>query len=314
MPSAATTSRSRLTPRSVTWLGLVVDAALGVAKILAGWLLGSQAILADGFHSASDLITDVAVLAGLGMSERPADRAHPFGHRRISTLVAMFVGAALLVVAGSIAYNAVVSYRQAHRPLTSLLPLGLALATIPAKEALFHLTRHVGRRKRDVSLEANAWHHRSDAFTSIAAAAGLSVVAIGGPTWAFVDHLTAAVLAAFLAVAALRIIRTCAAELIDRAPAAATMAAIEHAVADTEGVLDYHAIRARQVGGKVSMDIHVLVDPELTVREGHDVATAVEESVRRADPDVIEVVVHVEPCEAEAPAASEDQPPPRPPI
>ncbi len=310
MPARESTARATLTPRSVTWIGIAVDALLGAAKILAGWLLNSQAILADGFHSTSDLITDAAVLAGLRASEKPADGRHPYGHRRISTLVAMFVGAALAVVAASIAYNAVVSFRRPHGPLTSLLPLSLAVATIPVKELLFHLTRHVGRKAADVSLLANAWHHRSDAFTSIAAAAGLSIVAVGGPGWAFVDELTALVLSAFLAVAAVRIVRTSSAELIDRAPGPATLAAIEQAVARTDGVHDYHAVRARQVGGKIAMDIHVLVDPELTVRDGHDVASAVEASVRQADTNVVEVIVHIEPHEHDEPTGPADRPGP----
>jgi len=300
-----------LTPRSVTWLGLVVNTALGGAKIAAGLLFRSQAILADGFHSTSDLVTDVAVLAGIGMSQRPADGAHPFGHRRISTLVAMFVGAALLAVAGSIAYGAVLTLRTSHAETKSLVPLVLALATVPAKEVLFHLTRRVGVRAADRSLAANAWHHRSDAFTSVAAAVGLTVVAVGGPSWAFMDEATALVLSVFIGFAAVGILRDSAAELIDRAPAAATVKAIEQAVARTNGVRDYHAIRARQVGGKVTMDIHVLVEPTLSVREGHDVASAVEESVRRADPNVLGVVVHVEPWEppgGEAPTASDALP------
>jgi len=297
MPASEGIPRTALTGRSVTWLGIAANALLGAGKVLAGWLFGSQAILADGFHSASDLITDAAVLAGLGASEKPADARHPYGHRRISTLVAMFVGAALAVVAASIAYSAVVSFRRAHEPLRSLLPLSLAVATVPVKELLFHLTRHVGRKTADLSLVANAWHHRSDAFTSIAAAAGLAVVAVGGPGWAFVDELTALVLAAFLAVAAVRIVRSSSAELIDRAPSPATLAAIERAVARTDGVHDYHAVRARQLGGKIAMDIRVLVEPELTVREGHDIASAVQESVQRADVNVVEVVVHVEPAE-----------------
>lgn len=307
MPPDRSTSRLELSPRGVTTLGLVIDALLAVTKVLAGWLCASQAILADGFHSASDLVTDVAVLAGLGMSQRPADPDHPFGHRRISTLVALFIGAGLAVLAGSVAYRAVVSLRAAPAPTGSLVPLALAAASIPVKELLYHLTRRVGRRTGDVSLVANAWHHRSDAFTSIAAAAGLTVVAVGGAEWAFVDGLTAVVLAAFLAVAAGRIVWTSAAELIDRAPGEATMAAIEQAVRRTEGVRDYHAVRARHVGGKVDMDVHVLVDPALTVREGHDIASAVEDHVRGADPNVVEVVVHVEPCEEDCQQRTRDR-------
>ena len=296
MPETDATGRARLSPKAVTWFGMAINAVLAVGKVSVGWLFASQAILADGFHSASDLITDLAVLAGLGASEREADGTHPYGHRRISTLVAMFVGAGLLGVAVMIAWRAVVAIPRDHAPMRSPLPLALAVATIPVKELLYRLTRHVGRRTANVSLIANAWHHRSDAFTSIAAAVGLTVVAVGGRQWAFVDELTALVLAAFLGTAAVGILRKSAAELIDRAPSAETLAVIEQAVGRTDGVRSF---RARQVGGKVAKDVHVHVDPELTVREGHDIASAVQQSVQQADRNVLEVVVHVEPCEGD---------------
>ncbi len=288
-----------LSPRAVTWLGLAANATLAAGKIAVGLLFGSQAILADGFHSGTDLATDAAVLAGVGASAKPADRCHPYGHRRVATLVAMFVGSMLLVAAGSIAWQAVMSFRRGVEPVRGPVPLGMALLTVPVKEALFRMTRRVGRRTGDPSIVANAWHHRSDAVSSITAAVGLAVVAIGGAQWQFIDALTALVLSAFLAVAALGILRGAAGELIDRAPAAATLATIERAVEGTEGVRSHHAVRARQLGGKVMMDIHVLVDPELTVREGHDIASAVQRSVREAHPDVVEAVVHVEPDDAD---------------
>ncbi len=297
MPAQAQTTQSALTPRSVTWLGLAINVGLSGAKIAGGWFFGSQAILADGLHSLSDLVSDVAVLAGLRVSERPADGSHPWGHRRVSTMVAMFVGALLLVLGCAIIYNAIVSFRVTHPPIKSLVPLGLALATIPLKEVLFHLTRRVGRRVGDVSLVANAWHHRSDAFSSVAAAAGLTVVAIGGPDWSFMDELTALVLSAFLIVAAGQIIWTASNELIDRAPSQAILDAIESAIRDTAGVRGHHAVRARQIGGKVTMDVHVLVDPDLTVRQGHDIASAVQDRVKQADGNIVDVNVHVEPWE-----------------
>lgn len=297
MPIESETTAALLTPRSVTWLGLVINVLLALVKILGGWVFGSQAILADGLHSLSDLVSDVAVLAGIRVSERPADQDHPWGHRRVSTMVAMFVGAMLMALGGGIVYNAIISFREVHDPLTSFVPLALAVATIPAKELLFHLTRSVGRRVGDVSLAANAWHHRSDAFSSIAAAVGLTIVAIGGPDWAFVDELTALVLSAFLIVAAGHIMWSAGRELVDRAPSLAILDAIDRAICETSGVRDHHAVRARQIGGKVTMDVHVLVDPDLTVRQGHDIASAVQESVKNADGDIVDVNVHVEPWE-----------------
>ena len=288
-----------LSPQATTWLGLVVNCVLAGGKLAAGILCSSQIILADGLHSASDLITDVAVLAALRISRRPADRGHPYGHERFATLVAMFVGAALLGGGAVIATGAIRILRNPElmSPVTSIVPLLLAMATIPIKEALFRITRRVGQRSGNTAVTANAWHHRSDAFSSIAAAAGLGAVAVGGAQWAFLDPMVATVLATLLIMAAARIIRDSASELVDSAPAAATLEAIRTAVAEARGVAGYHAFRARRIGGKIAIDVHVQVDPELTVREGHDIASAVQEQVSGADPTVVETIVHIEPSE-----------------
>jgi len=290
-------STFRLTARRVTWMGIVIDAALACVKIWAGIVCASKAILADGLHSASDLVTDLAVLAGVQVAARPADRSHPYGHRRVTTLVGMFIGAVLLAAGGWIAFNAIASLPAPAGAIRPGLPFVLAAAAVPVKELLYQLTRRVGRRESNIALLANAWHHRTDAFTSVAAAAGLAGVLFGGPQWRMLDALTGLVLSAFLAVIAGRIILASASELIDSAPSAETVSGIERAVAQTTGVRSFHACRTRQVGGKVEMDIHVQVDPSLSVRQGHDIASAVRQAVMTADNKVIAVVVHVEPAE-----------------
>ena len=290
------TGTSWLTPRSVTWYGVAVDVVLSVGKIGGGVLFSSQAILADGLHSTSDLMTDFAVLAGLKVSDKPADGEHHYGHRRVATLVAMFIGAVLLLAGGGIGYRAIVSLQRPAPLVGAGGAFWIAAAAIPIKEILYRITRYVGRRESDISFLANAWHHRSDAVTSVAAAAGLGGVLLGGPKWIMLDALTALVLAAFLAVVAFRIIISSASELIDQAPSSETLSGIKQAVAATEGVRSFHAIRARRIGGKVEMDVHVQVAPQLTVREGHDIAVAVRHAVRQADAKVVEVIVHVEPA------------------
>ncbi len=289
-----------LTPRGVTWAGIVTDGILTLGKIAAGIVCASQAILADGLHSGSDLITDVAVLAGLQVARKPADVEHRYGHRRATTLMALFVGSVLLIAGGWIAYRAVISLQRTPSPVRAGLPFWIAVGAVPIKEILYRITRYVGRRESDLSLLANAWHHRTDAFTSVAAAAGLGGVLLGGPRWQMLDAVTGLVLAAFLVVVALRIVRSGASELMDTAPSEATLKGIEQVVAGTQGVKSFHAFRARRIGGKVEMDVHVQVDPVLTVREGHGVASSVKHAVMNADPSVVAVVVHVEPVEDES--------------
>ena len=285
-----------LTANGVTWAGLICNIALAAGKITAGFVFSSQAILADGLHGASDMVTDLAVLAGLSASDRAADGCHPYGHRRVGTLVATLVGAALLGAAMIIAVGAIGSLHGGSCPVVSIVPFCLAAATIPIKEILFRITRRVARRDDNIALRANAWHHRSDAITSIAAAVGLAGVAIGGRQWAFLDPLTGIVLSAFLTVVAVRIMYRAAGELVDRAPGQATLDGITAVLRKTDGVRDFHALRARQVGGKVAMDVHILVDPDLTVAQGHEIAATLKHHIMARDRRVIEVVVHVEPA------------------
>jgi len=285
-----------LTANGVTWAGLACNIVLSAGKIAAGLIFASQAILADGLHGASDMITDLVVLLGLKASQRDPDRTHPYGHRRIATLASMFVGAALLAAAAIIAFGAIGSLRQGACPVVSIIPFCLAAITIPVKEILFRLTRLVARRDDNIALRANAWHHRSDALTSIAAAAGLAGVAIGGRQWAFLDALTGIVLSAFLAIVAVKIMHRAAGELVDRAPGQAAIDGIRTVLRRTEGVRDFHALRARLVGGKVAMDVHILVDPDLTVAQGHEIATQLKRHIITSEQRVVEVVVHVEPA------------------
>jgi len=297
MTEKETHRKEFFTPAGVTWLGLVTNCLLAVGKILVGTVFYSQAILADGLHSSSDLVTDLAVLMSLRVSKKPADSNHHYGHQRVSSLVALFIGTALLLGAAWIAVQAIGTFQKPQIVVNSLVPMLTALASVGFKEVLYQLTRLVGKRTHDLSLIANAWHHRTDAFSSVAAAAGLAGVYFGGLEWAFLDQLTAVVLAAFLGVAAVKIIQMAGSDLLDRAPDEETLSGIAEIVSSTHGVRDFHAFRARKIGGNVAVDIHVLVEPTLTVHEGHEIATTVENRVKASDNSVEEVIVHIEPWE-----------------
>jgi cation diffusion facilitator family transporter len=166
------------------------------------------------------------------------------------------------------------------------------MISVASKDLLYRLTRRVGLRFKDNSLLANAWHHRSDAFSSVAAAAGMLGVAIGGKEWAFLDHATALALSGMLVAIGLKLIAQAAQELIDRAPARSVMENIAGIVQSTAGVRSHHAFRMRQLGGRLEMDVHIQVDPNLTVCQGHDIATEVRRRIWEADPNVTNVIVH----------------------
>jgi len=286
-----------LSPMSVTWLGLAANVLLSIGKVAAGALFGSGVLLADGLHSASDLMSDLAVLAGLHVSARPADGSHPYGHRRVQTLSAMFVGVVIIAAAAWVAVSATAQWRRNVVPSYGWIPFAIAAASVAVKEVLYRLTRAVGRRTGDAALLANAWHHRSDAFSSVAAAGGIFAVAWGGAGWGFLDHAVAIALAGVLVVVGLKLVAQAGNELVDRAPSKEVTDGIAAIVAETDGVRSYHAFRMRQLGGRREMDVHVQVDPALTVVEGHDIATRVRSRIHQADPDVTAVIVHVEPAE-----------------
>ncbi|MCJ7544642.1 MAG: cation diffusion facilitator family transporter, partial [Phycisphaerae bacterium] len=281
---------------------VAINVTLTGAKILVGALCRSQALIADGVHSGSDLASDVPVLAALRVSGKPADRTHHYGHLRVNTLASLVVGAMLAGAAGMIAYEAIQLLHKYvhHHPVPQVQagwPFWLALASAPIKELLFQVMRYVGRKASNMAVVVNAWHSRADAFAALAAAAGLGGVLVGGSNWRFLDPLTAIVLAAFLLVVSLRIMGEAASELIDRAPAQAVQDNIRRILAETEGVRSFHAFRARQLGGKVEMDVHVQVDPHLTVAAGHAIASRVRRRVQEADASIVQVIVHVEPAE-----------------
>ncbi|MHC4985953.1 MAG: cation diffusion facilitator family transporter [Planctomycetota bacterium] len=241
----------------------------------------------------------ITVLLSLRVSTRPPDAQHPYGHRRVGTLVGLVVGGALAAAAIMISWRALVALSTGRFDPIQGGPVALcvAIASVPLKEWLYRRTMRVGRRTGDLALKANAWHHRTDACVSVAAAAGLAGATFGGAEWAFLDSATALVLAAFLIVVAARIMAQAATELIDQAPSEATQAAIKQIVADTPGVRSFHALRARQIGGRVAVDVHVQVESDLTVRQGHDIAAAVKHSILTNDKQVMDVMVHIEPAE-----------------
>ena len=208
----------------------------------------------------------------------------------------MFVGMGLLSAAGIIGYRAIASlHAGSPKGIIGFVPLSLAIITIPAKEILFRITRRVGLRTSNPAVLANAWHHRTDAFTSLAASVGIAGAMFAGPKWQMLDGMTAAVLSAFLLVAALKMILTSCDELIDKAPAEEQVARLEMIVFKTPGVKNCHAVRARKMGSKVEMDLHVTVDPNLTVEAGHNIATDVKHRILAADDSVQQVIVHIEP-------------------
>lgn len=279
--------------RSAGWIGLILNLVLSAAKLAAGLVGRSQAVVADAVHSLSDAVTDVAIIAGVRFWSRPADDRHPHGHRRIETIVTAMIGAVLAAIAIGLGWEAV---RALGRPVAVPrgLALGAALLSIVVKEWLFRWTRAVGRRADSPALIANAWHHRTDALSSIPAALAVGVAMID-PRLAVVDRVGALVVCAIILYAAWRIMMPAVAQLADTAAPEEDRQRLEQLAVGVDGVLSAHALRTRYVGSKLAVDLHVEVDARLSVGEGYRIGQRVRRELIDRGPRVSDVLVQIEP-------------------
>jgi len=280
--------------RRVGWVGLVCNLLLAAAKAAAGIFGHSQAVLADALHSLTDSVTDIAVILGVRFWTAPADEDHPHGHGRVETLVTVFIGLAVGAVAVGMGVEAIRGLR--HQP--AVAPAGIALVvsllSIVVKEVLYRWTVRVGHEVGSPALEANAWHHRSDAISSIPAAIAVAVSIID-PEWAVVDRVGAVVVCLLILQASWRILRPAVDQLIDAGAPAADRRRIEKLALEVDGVEAAHAVRTRYVGSKLAVDLHVEVDGGLGVGDGHAIAVAVRGKLIAEGPNVADAVVQIEP-------------------
>ncbi|MFP4068930.1 MAG: cation diffusion facilitator family transporter [Opitutales bacterium] len=283
----------------ITWIGLLVNLCLGLLKVLAGWSLGSKALIADGLHSLLDLLTDIVVLFGLSMARRPEDENHHFGHHKYVSLAKFFIGGVLVLFAGALVVSAVIDFRVGESALLAGGAVLVALVGLVVKEGLFWWTRAVARRLHSDLLLANAWHHRMDSLSSCGVAVALAGVWLGGSEWAFLDGAVTLVLGAYLLLESFKILRAATGDLLDAAPAREIVEDFREHILPTPGALAYHDFRVRRVGDFYEVDLHLQVDPEMTVDRGHEVAREVKQGLRDRHPEISKVLVHVEPASGE---------------
>ena len=278
----------------VTWTGMIINILLSVFKILSGYFGRSQTILADGFHSLSDTVTDFAIIVGVKYWYAPPDEAHPHGHRRIETIITQFIGLALAVVAVGISYKAIVTLREMHSAPPEMIALIAGLVSIISKEVIYRWTVFVGKKIRSSAVVANAWHHRSDAFSSIPAVIAVGIARIF-PSWSFVDHVGAIVVSLFILQAAWKIVWPSLKELADTGASPEFTHDIEKIILSTEGVLSVHKIRTRKIGHGYQVDLHIQVDGGITVVEGHNISEVAKSRLIQEGTNILDVTVHLEP-------------------
>jgi cation diffusion facilitator family transporter len=277
-------------------LGLLVNGALVAAKLIAGILGNSYALIADALESSLDIFSSVIVWQGLRVTAKPPDRSHPYGYGKAEALAAAIVSLMLLGAAVGIAVAAVreiITPHHAPAPFTLVVLVGV----VAIKETLFRTVLSVGHATGSKAVQADAWHHRSDAITSAAAFVGIAVALWGGPGWESADDWAALAAAGVIAFNGWRMLRPTIDELMDRMPDKSVVAQIATAATSVPGVETIEKLRVRTFGAGYFVDVHVQADPDLSLREAHKLSGRVKASIRSAVPAVFDTSIHMEPFE-----------------
>jgi cation diffusion facilitator family transporter len=278
--------------KSVTYLGIVINVALTVVKVVIGLLSGSLALLADGIHSLSDIATDAVVLLGLRLSSKEPDQSHPYGHGRAETFSAGVVALVLIVVGGGMIYYATLAIARDETTTPRIGVLIAAIFSIAAKEWLYRVTQKAAIRSNSPALYANAWHHRSDAFSSIAVVIGFISLKFG---FGHGDQTAAAAVGLMIILVGVRVIGDCMRELAESAIDTDTIEHIKKIINSDSSIRHWHKLRTRTVGREVFIDLHILVDPELNIAAAHEIAEDLENALHEEISRPVNITVHIEP-------------------
>ena len=283
----------------VTLVGGVVNVVLLVFKFVAGILGHSAAMVADAVHSLSDFVTDVIVLVFVHISGKPEDKSHDYGHGKYETLAMTIIGMALLVVAIGIVYSGLtkimawIDGEQLEAP--GMLALWAALLSIVLKEAVYHYSMVKAHQLRSQALEANAWHHRSDALSSIGTAVGIGGAILLGQRWTVLDPVASVIVGLFIVKIAIDLLRDGIGDLMEQSLPEEVENEMLQLVASLPGVVKPHDLRTRRIGNHYAIELHILMDGDISLREAHEKASEVEDLLRHQYGDETHVAVHVEP-------------------
>lgn len=278
----------------VSKLAIAVNVLLAIIKIVAGVLGNSYALVADGIESTADIFSSFIVWCALRWASKPADTNHPFGHGKAESIAGMVVGIALLAAAVTIAVQSVNEIRHPHHAPAGFTLAVLALVVV-IKELLYRRVLQVGRSLHSTALSGDAWHHRSDALTSAAAFVGISIALIGGPGFESADDWAALAACGVIAWNGFQILRVALDEVMDASVAPEIVTQIRHMAGAVEGVQAIEKCRVRKSGPNLTLDIHVVVDGGMSVRESHRIAHMVKDRLMESAHRISDVTVHIEP-------------------
>ena len=284
---------------TVTLVGAVVNVLLTIAKCLAGIFARSSAMLADGIHSLSDLLSDAVVLVFVKLSGKERDEDHKYGHGKYETFATLVISVMLLVVAAELMSSGISKIEDiingVEVPAPGMLALWAAIISILAKEFLYQYTVRVGRKIDSPMMIANAWHHRSDALSSIGSLLGIAGAIFLGKQYIILDPLAACVISIFIIVMSVKMSIPAIKELLEVSLPKEKEARIAEIIRSVSGVVGLHELKTRQVGSGIVMDAHLVMNSELSLRQAHDISKNVEAALHAEYGDNIQISLHLEP-------------------
>lgn len=288
--------------RHVTWVGFVINAVLAVAKIVGGIFTRSSALVADGIHSFSDFISDIIVLVMVGIARKRPDSGHQFGHGRYEALASILLAVILGIVAIGICCDGVdrtlTVVNGGVLPRPGIWALVIIAVSIVSKEWLYHYTRRAGESIHSDAVIANAWHHRSDSFSSIATLIGVAGSVFLGEKWRVLDPIAAIIVAGFIFWVSIKLARPALSELLGASLPDADREKIANALDNTEGIRRWNNLRTFKSGKDAYVEVHIRVDPEINIRVAHHIATCAEHRISHSLDDFsVHVTTHIEPDE-----------------
>ena len=286
----------------VTWAGSFVNFLLVVFKFIAGILGHSAAMIADAVHSLSDFATDIVVLIFTRISNKPQDKSHDYGHGKYETLATAIIGIVLFAVGAGICWNGLRAiqtvWQGGHLPAPGMLAFAGAIISIISKELIYRYTIHVGRRINSSAVIANAWHHRSDAFSSIGTAIGIGGAILLGESWSVLDPIAAVVVSFFIMKVSVQLLKPCVDELTEKSLPDETEKEICLITENTPAVSAIHNLRTRRIGNHYAIEMHVRMDGHLTLYEAHAKASVIENKLKEKYGNETHVGIHVEPVKS----------------
>lgn len=280
-------------------MGSIVNMILLILKFAAGILGHSAAMVADAVHSLSDFLTDIVVIAFVRLSSKPADKDHDYGHGKYETIATSIIGMALIVVAVMLGWNGIdkIIYVIQGNKLESpgIIALVAAIVSILLKEWVFRITRKVALEVNSQALEANAWHHRSDALSSVGTTIGIGGAVLLGSNWAVLDPIAAVVVSVLIFITAFRLLRQASGELLEESLPKETEDKIEEIVYRDTLVRDIHNLHTRRIGSIIAIEMHLRLPGDITLTESHCHASEIERSLRDEFGDNTHIMLHIEP-------------------